>query len=168
MVSKVDLRKLLSPAKDSLTFQAKVAINGRTVNVSCLADTGADGYILLDESIAISMIKGLGLRTIRLPHACPITGFDGSQAEPITHTVKLTLMIDGHVQTRQPMLVTEIGNQDVILGVTVDEALLRDLAMRGLIEDGGSLAWKQTWQVVGNTSAESPTILISPLFSLQL
>ena len=97
MVSKVDLRKLLSPAKDSLIFRARVALNGRTVDVSCLADTGADGYIFLDHDLAITMTKGLGLRTIRLPRECPITGFDGSLAEPISHAVKLTLIIDGHM-----------------------------------------------------------------------
>ena len=116
MVSKVDLRKLLSPAEDSLTFRARVAINGRTVDVSCLADTGADGYIFVDHDLVSAMIRGLGLRTIRLLRECPVTGFNGALGEPITHAVKLTLMIDGHVQQQQPMLVTELGNNDLILG----------------------------------------------------
>lgn len=98
MVSKVDLRKLLSPAKDSLTIRARVAFNRRTVDISCLADTGADRYIFIDYDLADTMIKGLGLRTRRLPHECLITGFDGSLAEPISYAVKLTLLIDGHVQ----------------------------------------------------------------------
>jgi hypothetical protein len=97
MVSKVDLRKLLFPAKDSLTFRARVAMNGRTVDVSCLADTGADGYIFIDYDLVKTMIRGLGLRTRRLPRECPITGFDGSLREPVTHAVKLTLMLDDRV-----------------------------------------------------------------------
>jgi hypothetical protein len=100
MVSKVDSRKLLSLAKDSLTFRVRVAINGRTVDVSCLADTGADGYIFIDYDLASAMIGGLGLRTRRLPRECPITGFDRALREPITHAVKLTLMIDEYMQQR--------------------------------------------------------------------
>ena len=116
MVSKVDLRKLLSPAKDSLTFRARVAINGRTVDVSCLADTGADGYIFIDYSLVSAMIRGLGLRTRRLPRDYPITGYDRALRELITHTVKLTLMIDERVQQQQYILVTDLGNHDLILG----------------------------------------------------
>ncbi|KAJ5121182.1 uncharacterized protein N7515_009143 [Penicillium bovifimosum] len=42
--------------------------------------------------------------------------FDGELRDPITHAVKKTLMIDGRVQQRQPMLVTELGRHDLILG----------------------------------------------------
>ena len=115
MVSKLNLTKLLSPAKDSLVFGAQLAVNGRTVEVSCLGDTGADGYIFVNENL-VGLLASLGLRTRRLPEPCPVTGFDGGLRDPITHAVKLPLMIDGRVQIRQPMLVTELGKHDVILG----------------------------------------------------
>jgi hypothetical protein len=40
---KVNLKDLLSPVSN-LTMKAQIALNGRTVGVSCLSDTGADGY----------------------------------------------------------------------------------------------------------------------------
>ena len=87
----------MSLAKDSLIFRARVALNRRIVDVSCLIDTGVDGYIFLDYNLIITITKGLGLRTIRLPREYPITRFNSSLAELILYTVKLILIIDGYI-----------------------------------------------------------------------
>ena len=110
----LDLRKLLSPS--SLTFKAKVAMNGKTISVSCLADTGADGYLFVNINLIGALINHWGLRTKRLPQECPVTGFDGELRQPITHVAKLTFMIDGRVQQSQPMLIADIGKHDMIMG----------------------------------------------------
>lgn len=96
-IGKVDLTKLLSPTEDSLVFDAKLGLNGRTVAVSCLANTSADMYILVNVNLVVLLFDSLGLRTRKLPHECPLTSFDGALRDPITYIVKLTLIIDGRV-----------------------------------------------------------------------
>lgn len=78
-------------------FRARVAINRRIVDVSCLIDTRADGYIFIDYDLVSAIIRGLGLRTRRLLREYPITGFNRVLREPITYIVKLILIIDEYI-----------------------------------------------------------------------
>lgn len=91
-------------------------MNGKTISVSCLADTGADGYLFVNVNLARTLIRQWGLRTRKLPHKCPVTGFDGESRQPITHAVRLTFVINGRVQQSQPILIADIGRHDVIIG----------------------------------------------------
>jgi hypothetical protein len=44
-----------------------------------------------------------------------VTGFDGKLANPITHTVVLSMTIDGRTQQQVPMLVADLGHHDMII-----------------------------------------------------
>jgi predicted aspartyl protease len=107
---------MLGHPDKNLTFPVQLACNGRSVSVTALGDTGANGFIFIDTNLALILCKSLGLRTIRLPHECPVQGFNGRPGSPITHAVVLTLLIDGRTQRQIPMLVVDLGRHDVILG----------------------------------------------------
>jgi len=50
-----------------------------------------------------------------MKNPCKVRGFDGRQAVPITHYIKLTLELDGRC-VHIPMLIVSLGDHDMILG----------------------------------------------------
>jgi predicted aspartyl protease len=97
---------------ESLSFTAQIAYNGHSFSISALGDTGAGGYIYIDSALAVQAAKAFGLHTLPLPHPIPTEGYDGHLGRLITHALELTLIIDG----RLPMLITDLGRHDLILG----------------------------------------------------
>lgn len=101
---------------ESLSFTAQIAHNGHSFSISALGDSGAGGYIYIDSSLAVQAAKAFRLHTLPLPHPIPTEGYDGHPGRPITHALELTLIIDGRKLLRLPMLITDLGRHDLILG----------------------------------------------------
>lgn len=111
----LNLKKLLG-SQNHLVFNLQLVHNGYSVSIRALGDTGADGFIFLDTNLAILMGQRFGAKTVRLPQECPVEGFDGKPAKPITHAMILNLIIDGRMQKQTPMLIADLGRHDLILG----------------------------------------------------
>lgn len=131
----LDLTNLLASSGQHLVFNAQLVHNGYSVSISALGDTGANGFVFINSDLAILLGKQLGIRTIRLPRECPVRGFDGRPAQPITHAILLTLIIDGRQQCRIPMLIANLDKHDLILGRMWFEkyAVLPDCRKRRLL-----------------------------------
>jgi hypothetical protein len=112
----LDLANLLGQPERNLTFPNKIAFNGRSFSIKSLVDTRANGFIFINIRLVRLLIKNLGLRIVRLSKECPITGFDGKPADPITYAVVLSMITDRRVQHRVPMLVADLGQHDMIIG----------------------------------------------------
>ena len=57
----------------------------------------------------------LEVKPTLLRNSCKVRGFDGQQTTPITHFLKLVLLIDGR-QIKVPMLIVGLGDHGMILG----------------------------------------------------
>lgn len=84
--------------------------------MTALADSGANGSIFLNTPCAIEAAKFFNTTVIRLRKPVPVHGFDGKGSHQITHAIILHLLIDGRRCMDVPMLITDLGHHDVIIG----------------------------------------------------
>jgi transposase InsO family protein len=109
-----DLRHLLGG--QSFTVPVQIAFNGSSVPISSLADSGATGYVFLNSRCALEAAKSLKAPLLPLSSPCDIKGYDGKTGVPITHAIFLHLWVDGRKFLKVPMLITELGKHDMIIG----------------------------------------------------
>ena len=102
-------------SRDSLKLDAKIDHNSHSAIFKALADSGADAYIIMDID-AFLKLRPFGVRSRKLVEPIAPRGFNGSRAPPITHTTTLTITVDGYRQARIPIMLTRLGNCDIILG----------------------------------------------------
>jgi Reverse transcriptase (RNA-dependent DNA polymerase)/RNase H-like domain found in reverse transcriptase len=100
----------------SFLVPSQLAFNGCSTPVKSLADSGAKGYVFIDTKKAIELAKFYGLHTIPLPEAYPVRGYNGKPGTPITHLIIMHLWVDGRRFLKVPMLITDLGQHDLILG----------------------------------------------------
>jgi predicted aspartyl protease len=110
----LDLSQLLGGK--SFTVPSQIASNGYSVSLSSLVDSGANGYLFIDTQRAIEAAKFLGVPVYPLPKHCGTKGFDGRPGVPIAHAIILHLWVDGRRFLRAPMLITDLGQYDMIIG----------------------------------------------------
>ena len=92
-------------------------MNGCGVEVSSLADTGANGYLFLNQSLAEFLVKAVGAKIGRLPFKVPIRGYNGSVRSFAKQFIRLHLTIDGRLIKNCPLIVMDLGDQDLIIGI---------------------------------------------------
>ena len=91
--------------------------NGKYKNeLTALIDTGATGYVFIDESTAHIVCERLSLSPVPLTKPKPIRGFDGRIVQPITHAIYPHLTVQDHHELTAPMLITTLGQHPIILG----------------------------------------------------
>ncbi len=95
-----------------------ISKNGLGIKIRTLIDTGANGFIFIDQKLAKKASQFLDAPMQTLPVACKVKGFDGQRADPITQYLDLNLHIDGQKQTKLHILIVQLGGQDLILGRT--------------------------------------------------
>ncbi len=71
-----------------------LSMNGFGVSLSALADTGANGFLFVNRTLAGRLSDALGVKIQRLPHSVPIKGFQDSIRSYATHYMRLHLTID--------------------------------------------------------------------------
>ena len=98
------------------TVPCRISRNGYSIELTALADSGANDSIFLNTPRAIEAGKFFNTTVIRLKKPLPTSGFDGKNSQAITHAIILHLLIDGRRHLDVPMLIADLGHHDVIIG----------------------------------------------------
>jgi hypothetical protein len=110
----LDLSKLLGGK--SFTVPSQVAFNGYSIPMKSLADSGANGYLFIDTQRAIEAARFFGIPVLPLTTRCETKGFNGEAGTPISHAIILHLWVEGRRFLKVPMLITNLGQYDMIIG----------------------------------------------------
>lgn len=110
----LDLSKLMT--SKAFVLKPQLVYNGRSFSISALGDTGAQGYVYINTSLVVQLHVNSGVYVEKFDNPIPVKGYNRHPGAPITHFVRLTLHIDGRRQLQVPMMITDLGQYDVILG----------------------------------------------------
>ena len=90
---------------------------GKRYEAPLLVDTGATGYSFVNERMIKAICNAIGVSPIPLSKPKKVRGYDGQISKtPITHMILPGLELNGHKELTVPMLITDLGQHDVILG----------------------------------------------------
>jgi hypothetical protein len=151
-VAEVDLSQLLSG--NAFTLPCIVSNNRLGIKTSSLIDTGANGHTFVDTKFVKTVERFLSVKPAPLKNSCKVRGFDDQQTTPITHSLELSLVVDGR-QVRVPMLIVGLGDHDMILGRkwSAETGVLIDCKNRRLIWPDDQLKTKE-WNRILTTTKE--------------
>ena len=90
--------------------------NKGEIKTTALLDTGATGYSFVDSAMARRVCNKLEIEPIWLSKPKAIRGFDGKQALSVTHAIYPTMTIQDYKEMTTPMLITKLGQHQIILG----------------------------------------------------
>ena len=109
------------------------SVNG-TIKVTVLIDTGATGYAFVDFSFAHILCEILQIEPSPLVKSKTVKAFNGKPTEWIIHGVYPCLEVAGHCESRAPLMITNLGNHQMILGLPWLKAhdVIADFAARRL------------------------------------
>ena len=89
--------------------------NGKIITTALL-NTKATEYFFVDPAMAHRICDELQIEPIRFSKPKTIHGFDGKQALSIAHAIYPTLTVQDHRKTTTSMLMTKLGQHQIILG----------------------------------------------------
>lgn len=92
-------------------------MNGCGVEIQALADTGANGYLFINQTLANFLIKSIGAKIQDLPYSVPIRGYNSSIRSLAKQFIRLHLTVDGRLIKNCPFIIMDLGDQDMILGL---------------------------------------------------
>ena len=98
------------------TVPCSLSMNGYTVALRTLLDSGANGLAFVDTRCANDLAKFLNLIPTPLPEPIPVKGYDSKSRATVTHILRAHLTIDGRRQYNLPLLILDLGSHDLILG----------------------------------------------------
>ncbi|TVY12534.1 hypothetical protein LARI1_G009612, partial [Lachnellula arida] len=114
-LARLDLSLLLGGKH--FTFPCTVSLNGYAISTYSLIDTGANGFVFIDERFAQLLSKELGWEIKKLPSpSLPVKGYDGKQGTRITSFIRIHLTLDGRKIYNVPFLILPLGSHDIIIG----------------------------------------------------
>ena len=90
--------------------------NNSEIETTALLDTRATGYSFVDPSMARCVCDKLHIEPVRLSKPKAFRGFDGKPAPNVTHAIYPTMTILDYKETTTPMLITKLGQHQIILG----------------------------------------------------
>ena len=90
--------------------------NNSEIKTTALLDTGATGYSFVDPSMVQRICDKLLIEPIRLSKPKAIRGFDSRQAPDVTHAIYPTMTVQDHSKLTTLMLITKLGQHQIILG----------------------------------------------------
>jgi predicted aspartyl protease len=132
-LARLDLSLLLGGKH--FTFPCTISFNGTAISTYSLIDTGANGFVFIDERFAQLLSRKLGWTIEKLPFpSLPVKGYDGKRGASITSYLRVHLMLDGRKIYNVPFLVLPLGSHDIIIGKSFMEyfAILPNVAKRTL------------------------------------
>ncbi|ELR09245.1 hypothetical protein GMDG_08683 [Pseudogymnoascus destructans 20631-21] len=91
-------------------------MNGLGVQTKSLADTGANGYLVINKPFAIRLSKALQSPIRKLPYSVPIRGFQRKIQGHVSEYIRLHLTVEGRRIYNCPFVLLDLGAQDVIIG----------------------------------------------------
>ena len=89
--------------------------NNEEIKITALLDTGATGHSFVNPAMACRVCDDLAIEPIRLSKSKAICGFDGKQAPSVTHAIYPMMTVKDHRETTTPMLITKLGQHQIIL-----------------------------------------------------
>jgi len=102
-----------------LTTKCVLSSNEISYSLKSLVDTEAAGYSFIDELIAQNVCDHLQIEPLPLIKPKPIREFDGHYAKKlIIHAIYSNLTVQDHMKRSAPMLITRLGQHQMILGKT--------------------------------------------------
>jgi aspartyl protease len=113
-IADLDLSKLFGG--QSFTVPSQIAFNGYNIPANTLADSGAKGYLFMDTQFAIDAARFFNVPIHPLPTPCKVKGFDGKSSAEITYAIILHLSVDGRRFLNMLILITDLGQHDIIIG----------------------------------------------------
>ena len=90
---------------------------GLGVRLHSLVDTGAQGFLFLNSTIAPSLSQALRTPIRKLPFKVHVKGFQDQITSPVTEYIRLHIVIDGRKVRNCPFIVVDLGSQDCIIGI---------------------------------------------------
>jgi len=106
-------------APEPLTTECVLSSNEISYSLKSLVDTEAAGYSFIDELTAQNVCDHLQIEPLSLTKLKPIRGFDGHYAKKsIIHAIYSNLTVQDHMERSVPMLITRLGQHQMILGKT--------------------------------------------------
>ena len=102
-------------AEKALVASCMLGNNGE-IKTTALLDTGATGYSFVDPAMARRVCDDLAIEPIRLSKPKAIRGFDGKRAPDVTHAIYPTMTVQDHREMVTSMLITKLGQHQIILG----------------------------------------------------
>ena len=91
-------------------------MNGYSVSLRTLLDSGANGFAFMNTRCAINIAKFFKLKITPLPQPIPVKGYDSKSRTYVTHILRMYFTIDGRRQFNLPLLILDLGSHDLILG----------------------------------------------------
>jgi hypothetical protein len=70
----------------------------------------------MDTQFAIEAARFFNIPVHPLPEPCRVKGFDGKSSTEITHAIILHLSVDGRRFLNMPIIITDLGQHDMIIG----------------------------------------------------
>jgi hypothetical protein len=112
---RIAICSVVEGTEDSL-FTYPCTIGNTNTPLTALIDTCAMGgnFIHFQTAQVICKINDINLKTLRKPIS--IKGFNGQSAPSITHRLVCQLTVGRHYQPTCEFLVTDLGNNDLIIG----------------------------------------------------
>ena len=90
--------------------------NNSKIKTTALLDIGATGYFFIGLTMARHVCNKLEIEPIRLSKPKAIQSFDGKQAPKITRAIYPTMTVQDYRETVTPMLITKLGQHQIIFG----------------------------------------------------
>ena len=88
-----------------------------SIKLITLLNTSAIGYSFINEKTAYIIYNILGLDPLPLINPRPLRGFNRKLTKrPITYTIYPTLIVKNHSELIYPILITTLGQYNIILG----------------------------------------------------
>ncbi len=101
----------------SLRIPVLLSYNGIAVKVNALLDSGADGYLYLNRSIAPKVRAAIGAPQDQLTRAADLKGYRTDDSDKVTTVLQAHLTIDGIKLLNEPFVEADLGNNEVIIGL---------------------------------------------------
>lgn len=102
--------------KQAFFIDCTLSSNRKSIQFRALIDTGANGYAFLNTKCARVLCEALDIEPQQLAKPKGVKAFNGKKATRITHGVYPHMTIDGHSELTAPLLLTDLGAHDIILG----------------------------------------------------
>jgi hypothetical protein len=95
-----------------LAVDCNITSNGYSLPLRALADSGANGFLFLNASIAYNFAKFLSLTIEELPQPIRIRPYNGKTTDEIHYFLRMGMTIDGRRLHNVPFLILDLGHQD--------------------------------------------------------
>ena len=93
-----------------------ISNNRLGIKTRILINTRVNGFVFIDQQLARKASQYLDSLIQTLLKQYNVIGYNGRESTLITQYLELNLYIDGRKQLQLPMLIVQLGKQDIILG----------------------------------------------------